>query len=274
MAVYAVGDLQGCLPSLETLLERIAFDPGKDRLWFVGDLVNRGPQSLATLRFVRDLGATAITVLGNHDLHLLAIAQGLRPHTDKDNISDILAAPDRDELFDWIRRQPLLHHDADLGFTMIHAGLSPDWDLQTAQQCAAEVEAVLAGDDYRDFIADMYSDEPDYWRADVFGIERWRYIVNCFTRLRFCDRAGRLALKAKGTPEQHPELVPWFRVPGRRSAGLRIIFGHWSTLGAFHEDNVYCLDSGCVWGREMTALRLNASPAWVSVPCPVSAPLT
>jgi len=274
MAVYAIGDLQGCLSSLQKLLDRLAFDTAADRLWLVGDLVNPGPQSLETLRFVRDLGDAVTTVLGNHDLHLLAIAQGLRPHTDKDNITDILAAPDRDELFDWLRRQPLLHHDPGLGFTMVHAGLAPDWDLVTAQRCAREVETVLASDDYRGFIAEMYGDEPDYWQADVKGVERWRYIVNCFTRLRFCDSSGRLALKAKGAPEQHAGLVPWFRVPGRRHAGLRIVFGHWSTLGAHHEDDVYCLDSGCVWGRSMTALRLDGAPEWFSVPCPQACPPT
>jgi len=274
MAVYAIGDLQGCLPSLQELLERLHFDPGQDRLWFVGDLVNRGPKSLETLRFVRDLGDAATTVLGNHDLHLLAIAQGLRPHTGKDNITDILVAPDRDELFDWIRRQPLMHHDPELEFTLVHAGLAPDWDLASAQQCAREVEAILVSDDYRDFIADMYGDEPDYWQADVGGMQRWRYIINCFTRLRFCDHDGRLALKAKGAPQQHPKLLPWFRVPGRRNADLRIVFGHWSTLGAYHEDNIYCLDSGCVWGREMTALRLDAEPEWVSVACPEACPIT
>jgi len=270
MATYAVGDIQGCLVSLKGLLDRIDFDPGRDRLWLVGDLVNRGPQSLETLRFVRGLGDAAITVLGNHDLHMLAIAQGLRRQGESDNLDDVLTAPDRDELFEWLRRQPLLYHDSSLGFTMVHAGFSPHWDLAEAQCCAAEVEAVLRSDEYQHFIAHMYGDEPDRWSSDVSGIERWRYSINCFTRLRYCDSHGRLALKEKGSPQQQRHLTPWFRVAGRRSAGLRIIFGHWSTLGRYQGDGVYCLDSGCVWGGSMTALRLEGEPEWFSVLCPAA----
>jgi len=258
------------LTSLQQLLDKLNFDPARDRLWFVGDLVNRGPQSLQTLRFIHGLGDAAITVLGNHDLHMMAIAQGLRQQTDRDNIDAVLTAPDRDELFDWMRRQPLMHHDSDLNFTMVHAGFSPDWDLDEARRCAAEVESVLRADDYQQFITHMYGDEPSRWNNDSRGIERWRYIVNCFTRLRFCDADGRLALKEKGAPADHGDLLPWFRVPGRRSRELRIVFGHWSTLGRFHGDGVYCLDSGCVWGGEMTALRLDGVPLWHSVPCPVA----
>lgn len=271
MAVFALGDIQGCLSSLQCLLDKLEFDPGRDRLWFVGDLVNRGPQSLETLRFVRGLGNAAITVLGNHDLHMMAISQGLRQQTRRDNLDAVLTAPDRDELFDWMRRQPLLHHDNELNFTMVHAGFSPNWDLRAAQACAAEVEGVLRSENYQQFIEQMYGDEPDRWSDDVHGVERWRYIVNCFTRLRFCDADGRLSLREKGAPEQHQELIPWFRVPGRRSQDLRIIFGHWSTLGRYHADNVYCLDSGCVWGAEMTALRLDSpQPEWTMVPCPLA----
>ena len=267
MATYAIGDIQGCLTSLQALLAKIDFDPERDCLWLVGDLVNRGPQSLETLRFVRELGDAAVMVLGNHDLHMLAIAQGLRPQTRSDNLDDVLTAPDRQELFEWMRHQPLLHHDAGLGFTMVHAGLSPHWDLAEARQCAAEVEAVLRSDDYQSFITQMYGDEPDRWSADGGGVERWRYIINCFTRLRFCDPDGRLVLKEKGAPQQQPTLIPWFKVPGRRSASERIVFGHWSTLGMYHGDGVYCLDSGCVWGGSMTALRLDDEPEWISVPC-------
>ncbi len=267
MAVYAIGDLQGCLSSLQQLLDKIKFDPVTDKIWFVGDLVNRGPESLATLRFIRDLSDAAITVLGNHDLHMMAIAQGLRQQTSKDNLDDILQAPDREQLFDWIRRKPLLYHDDNLNFTMVHAGLSPSWDLPTALQCAREVESVLASDDYADFLSKMYGNEPDYWSDDVTGIDRWRYIINCFTRLRFCDDKGRLVLKAKGAPESHPQLIPWFLVPGRKNEQVRIVFGHWSTLGCYHSSNVYCLDSGCVWGGKMTTLRLDVDPEWHSVPC-------
>ena len=270
MATYAIGDIQGCLSPLRALLDKISFDPRHDRLWLVGDLVNRGPQSLETLRLVRELGDAVITVLGNHDLHMMAIAQGLRRQSKKDNLDDVLHAPDRDELFEWMRQRPLLHHDSRLGFTMVHAGFSPHWDLAEAQRCAVEVEAVLRADDYQHFIAMMYGDEPDRWSSDVSGVERWRYIINCFTRLRYCDADGRLVLKEKGAPSQQGALIPWFKVPGRRSAGLRIVFGHWSTLGAHHEDGVYCLDGGCVWGGSMTALRLQDEPEWISVPCPAA----
>ena len=267
MATYAIGDIQGCLSALQRLLEKLDFDVSRDCLWFVGDLVNRGPQSLATLRFIRDLDDAAITVLGNHDLHMMAISQGLRPQTHRDNIDDVLSAPDRDELFDWIRKKPLMHHDDSLGFTMVHAGFSPSWDLPEAQRCATEVESVLRSNNYQQFITRMYGDEPSRWSDDVSGIDRWRYIVNCFTRLRFCDQDGRLTLKEKGAPSEHDGLLPWFQVPGRESADLRIVFGHWSTLGRYQGNNVFCLDSGCVWGGEMTALRLDGKPKWFSVPC-------
>lgn len=271
MAVYAIGDVQGCLASLKKLLDHLCFDDRHDRLWFVGDLVNRGPQSLATLRFIKNLGDVASVVLGNHDLHMLAVAQGLRPPTPQDTLTEILQAPDRVELFDWVRTRPLLHHDADLGYTMVHAGLSPQWDLAQASQCAREVEDILSAEQYQDFIAHMYGDEPDFWSAEVGGIERWRYIVNCFTRLRYCDRQGRLVLSAKGKPgQQHAGLTPWFNVAGRKSAALNIVFGHWSTLGCYHEPGVYALDSGCVWGGSLTALRLTGQAQWFSVACEAS----
>ncbi|MBI5449840.1 MAG: symmetrical bis(5'-nucleosyl)-tetraphosphatase [Gammaproteobacteria bacterium] len=269
MAVYAIGDVQGCLSALQALLARIGFDARTDQLWFVGDLVNRGPQSLETVRLVMGLGERAVTVLGNHDLHLLAVAQGLRAQGPRDCFDELLQAPDREQLFDWIRSRPLLHHDARLGYTMIHAGLPPQWDLADAQTCAREVEAVLRGDDYRRFIAQMYGDEPARWAIDVHGVERWRFIVNCFTRLRYCDQQGRLVLKEKGAPgTQAPGVQPWFAHPARRSRGQRILFGHWSTLGYHAQDGVYALDTGCVWGGELTALRIDsAEPQRFAVPC-------
>ncbi len=271
MAVWAIGDVQGCHDELRALLDRIAFDPARDRLWFVGDLVNRGPKSLEVLRLVRDLGDRAITVLGNHDLHLLAAASGTRRPNPQDTFDDILSAPDRDLLIDWLRRLPLLHEDAALGVVMVHAGLAPQWTIARAQACATEVEAALRADDYRDFLAAMYGDRPDRWSDDLAGIDRLRFSLNCFTRLRMCDRDGRLHLREKGGPwNRDDDLVPWFAVPGRASAGDRVVFGHWSMLGrhADEANGVYALDSGCVWGGALTALRLDApAPEWQSIPC-------
>lgn len=268
MAVYAIGDIQGCFDELQALLDKIGFDPARDRLWFTGDLVNRGPKSLETLRFVKALGDRAVTVLGNHDLHLLAVAYGLKDDTAED-IGNILTAPDRDELIDWLRRRPLLHHDAELGYTLIHAGLPPSWDLAKAQALAAEVETVLRGPDYRALLEHMYGNEPAQWSDGLTGWERLRFIVNCFTRLRFCDNEGRLALKEKGPPGSQPAPYrPWFTVPNRASAGINIVFGHWSTLGPWAEPNVFPLDTGCLWGGHLTALRLDGKRQRFTLKCP------
>ena len=268
MAVYAIGDVQGCYNELIELLAQIEFDPDNDRLWFVGDLVNRGPGSLEVLRFVKGLGDSAVSALGNHDLHLLAIAAGTREPGPGDTFDAILAAPDRTELIDWLRRCPLLHHDAALGCTMLHAGLPPQWDLGQAADCAAEVEAVLRSNDHVAFLRDMYGGKPDLWSKDLRGTDRLRFILNCFTRLRFCDAEGRIHLKEKGSPFGRSDgLVPWFDVPGRASKGLRLVFGHWSTLGRYDAPGVHALDSGCVWGGALTALRLDGEPQWISLPC-------
>ncbi|MGE3480098.1 MAG: symmetrical bis(5'-nucleosyl)-tetraphosphatase [Gammaproteobacteria bacterium] len=268
MAVYAIGDVQGCQRELMTLLSLLEFNPDTDRLWFVGDLVNRGPDSLEVLRFVKSLGDRAVTVLGNHDLHLLAIATGTRKPGPGDTFDDILAAPDRDALIDWLRRLPLLHHDAALGYTMIHAGLPPQWDLALAADRAAEVEAVLRSDDHVAFLRDMYGGKPDLWSESLRGTDRLRFILNCYTRLRFCDAEGRIHLKEKGSPfERDDDLRPWFESPGRASADLNLVFGHWSTLGRYHAPGVCALDSGCVWGGALTALRLDGEPQWISLPC-------
>jgi len=267
MATYAIGDIQACFDELMQLLEVLHFDPSRDRLWFTGDLVNRGSQSLEVLRFVKSLGDKAVAVLGNHDLHLLAIAGGdshLRP---KDTFMDVLEAYDRNDLLSWLQQRPLLHHDARLGYTLIHAGLPPQWDLATAQACAEEAERMLRSADAFAFFRQMYGDHPRQWRADLSGVERLRLIVNSFTRLRFCDADGNFALQYKGAPGTQPaEFMPWFQVPGRKSAGLKIIFGHWSTLDRYQGDGVYNLDSGCVWGRSLTALRLDDGQ-WFSVAC-------
>lgn len=260
MAVYAIGDVQGCYDDLMGLLDEIHFDSSKDRLWFTGDLVNRGPDSLLVLRFVRDLGESAITVLGNHDLHMLALSEKLAPFHRSDTLEEIFTAPDREELLAWVRQQPLLFHDENLHFTMVHAGLPPQWNLAQAQQAAAEVETVLRGDDYRDYLANMYGNEPDIWDEDLNGWERLRFITNCFTRLRYCDENGKLCLKSQGEPgTQISGFQPWFEIPERRSKDQRIVFGHWSTLGLYRDNNVFALDTGCLWGGLLTALRLDGA---------------
>jgi bis(5'-nucleosyl)-tetraphosphatase (symmetrical) len=268
MAVYAIGDIQGCHLELLRLLERLRFDPAADRLWLTGDLVNRGPDSLAVLRFVQSLGEAATTVLGNHDLHLLAVAAGLRPLKRGDEgLEPVLAAPDCDALLDWLARQPLLHRDEALGWTMIHAGLPPQWDLDTAAACAREVEAALERD-REGFLAAMYGNRPDCWADSLDRADRLRFTVNCLTRLRFVDAAGRLLLSYKGTVQDAPEgAIPWFRHPGRLSAGERIVAGHWSALGYVDEAGVVTLDTGCVWGGSLSAVRLDAAAKPVRVDC-------
>ena len=269
MAVYAIGDIQGCYDELQDLLALIQFDPQNDRLWFAGDLVNRGPKSLETLRFVRDLGDVAITVLGNHDLHLIAAVYGKPLDQDDHTLDAILAAPDRDELVDWLRCRPLLHHDAGLGYTLVHAGLPPQWDLATAQRCAREVETVLCSDRIKDFLAHLYGNKPRRWSRKLQGWDRLRFIVNSLTRMRYCDHKGRLKMKPKGPPgTQPPTLMPWFDVPGRDSRDMHIIFGHWSTLGIPRKPGVYPIDSGCLWGGQLTALRIDTRPTRISLPCP------
>jgi bis(5'-nucleosyl)-tetraphosphatase (symmetrical) len=270
MAIYAVGDIQGCCDEFETLLEQLDFDPARDRLWITGDLVNRGPRSLDVLRLVKGFGPAAITVLGNHDLHLLAAAltpgEQLKP---QDTLGEIFEAPDRDELLTWLRSLPILHHDAALGYTMIHAGLPPQWDLATAQSCAAELEEVLKDEErYVELFTHMYGDKPNRWSDDLRGVERLRFITNCFTRLRFCRGDGTLQLKFKGKVESAPpDVFPWFRAPQRRSRDLRIVCGHWSALGYHDGDGVLSIDSGCVWGGKLCAVRLDRKAAPVFVPC-------
>jgi len=268
MATYAIGDIQGCCDELEALLGALAFDPSRDRLWLVGDLVNRGPRSLDVLRLVRRLGDAAVAVLGNHDLHLLAIARGaahLRPADQ--TLLQVLEAPDRDALLDWLQARPMLHHDAALGVTMVHAGLPPQWDIPLARRCAAELENALRGEHSGRLFADMYGNQPDLWDDSLAGVERLRFITNALTRLRVCDAAGRLLLKHKGPPAKMPAgAIPWFRTPGRRSAGARIVCGHWSALGYHDGDGVLALDTGCVWGGRLTAQRLDVPAPPVAVP--------
>jgi len=267
MAVYAIGDVQGCNDALQTLLKKIQFDAARDRLWFVGDLVNRGPQSAAVLRFAMGL-TDAVCVLGNHDLHLLAVAAGQARTRHEDTLDDILSAPDREDMLRWLRTRPLLHHDGALGYTLVHAGLLPSWDLATAQALAAEAEAAIRGPQADELFAQMYGDEPNSWDTTLSGWPRLRVIVNAFTRLRFCTADGRMDLRPKGAPGTQPAgLLPWFQVPGRQSHALRIVFGHWSTLGPWNNDGVIGLDSGCLWGGRLSAVRLSAPPRFYSVAC-------
>jgi len=271
MSTYAIGDVQGCFDELNKLLETIHFDPAGDQLWFCGDLVNRGPHSLEVMRFVRELGDNAIMVLGNHDLHLLAAATDSKHVRMKDTLDQVLEAPDRDVLLDWLRMRPFLHHDSSKGFTLLHAGLPPQWDLSKSVALAEEIETVLRRDNYGEFFDHMYGDRPDKWSDNLKGWDRLRFITNCLTRLRYCDDKGRLLLEYKGPPgTQGKGAIPWFMIDGRRTGQEKIIFGHWSTvilgdIEDFSPYNVFPLDTGCLWGGSLTALRLE-DEAWFSVP--------
>lgn len=276
MALYAISDVQGCDAELGALLTRLKFSLDRDRLWFVGDLVNRGPDSLAVLRRLRALGAAAAVTLGNHDLHLLALAHGAGRLRSSDTLEEVLAAPDRGRLVDWLIEQPLLHEEPDVQFMMLHAGLAPQWDRDTARRCAREFEQALRHDPERLFRT-MYGDTPDRWHESLSGAERLRFIVNCFTRLRYVDAHGRLALKAKGAPGKAGStgLIPWFEsTQARWRGGPRIVFGHWSTLGYFSNADVLSLDTGCVWGGSLTAVRLDDADAGapVQIGCEQAAP--
>jgi bis(5'-nucleosyl)-tetraphosphatase (symmetrical) len=268
MSNYAIGDIQGCYAELQALIQLIQFDPAHDQLWFTGDLVNRGPQSLAVLRYIKSLGEKAIVVLGNHDLHLLALECGQAKQKQFDSLDEILSAPDCQELCHWLRQQPLLHHDAKLNFTMTHAGIAPQWTLQQAIQYANEVTTILQSSQYVDFFAHLYGNSPNCWGDQLKGWERLRVIVNYFTRMRFCNEQGALELNAKGESSAPPPgFLPWFKVANRVNKDLNIIFGHWAALqGKTDEPNVFALDTGCVWGHCLTALRLE-DRQYFSVPC-------
>lgn len=256
MAIYAVGDIQGCHTELVRLLEVIHFDPAQDQLWLVGDLVNRGPDSLAVLRLVKSLGDAAITVLGNHDLHLLAVAEGTASLGRSDTLDEVLGAPDRDELLDWLRNQRLLHVEGN--FVLVHAGLSPDWTVVQAAQLAHEVETVLRGKDYAKFLAHMYGNQPKTWSNDLTGYKRLRMITNALTRMRICTDTGAMEFRFKGEYSRIPDgYRAWYEVPGRASSRVTMIFGHWSALGLLVKDNIIALDTGCLWGGPLTAIRLE-----------------
>ena len=297
MSTYAIGDLQGCASSFDALLDRIAFDPRIDRLWLVGDLVNRGPDSLGALRRVMAHGDAATVVLGNHDLHLLAVAAGVRRRGRNDTIADVLAAPDAMPLLDWLRHRPLAHRAAiaDRDVLMVHAGVLPMWSADDTMGHAAELEAALRADSWRDTLARVFGNQPDRWDEALTGDDRLRVIVNALTRLRFCSEDGRIDFDAKDAPavaaqasvpdplpahaSTHASVnafppppagfQPWFDIAGRRTRDALTIFGHWSTLGVMVRDDVIALDSGCVWGGALTAIRLE-DRALFQVPCPQS----
>jgi len=258
MATYAIGDLQGCFEPLQRLLQRIEFDPSRDHLWFAGDLVNRGPESLECLRFIRGLGHRATAVLGNHDLHLLAIWYGTANEKKSDTLQDILDAPDCAELMDWLRHQPLVHLDEAQNWCMSHAGLPPMWSARKARRLSQDVEQVLQND-CETFFKEMYGNQPDLWDNNLAGMDRLRVIVNYLTRMRFIDNDGRLDLITKESIGTQPAgFIPWFRHPERKAAKTRLLFGHWAALeGRADADNVWALDTGCVWGGQLTALRLD-----------------
>jgi bis(5'-nucleosyl)-tetraphosphatase (symmetrical) len=262
MALYAIGDVQGCDAELGALLSALKFSADRDSVWFVGDLVNRGPDSLKVLRRIRAMGDAATVILGNHDLHLLAVAYGGARLRDDDTLGAVLAAPDRALLLEWLSSRPLLHEDPNLNVCMVHAGLAPQWDLALARACAHQLERALRRDPKKLFDR-LYGDQPDRWDDALEGEERLRFITNCLTRLRYVDAEGRLALRAKGSPKkaQTKALIPWFEAPDARWRGSRIIFGHWSTLGFFNNADVTGLDTGCVWGDRLTALRLDVPDA-------------
>jgi bis(5'-nucleosyl)-tetraphosphatase (symmetrical) len=262
MARWAIGDVQGCCAELDELLSRIRFNADRDLLWFTGDLVNRGPQSLAVLRRVRALAANAVVVLGNHDLHLLAVAlQGDRKPRRSDTLDEILAAPDRDALLAWLIARPLAHHDLARNDLLVHAGLVPQWHARQAALLAGEVSQALQHDPEK-LLAGMYGDEPDQWDEALSGQARLRFIINVLTRMRVCTTAGRVDLRFKGPPaEARSPWVPWFDVTARASVATRVIFGHWSALGLYRGNNVLGLDTGCVWGGTLTAANLDDAAA-------------
>ena len=266
MAVYVVGDIQGCFESLQRLLKKIEFDPSRDKLWFAGDIVNRGPKSLEVLRFIKGLGDSATTVLGNHDLHLLAVSQKKGKLKNKDTLQEVLDAPDKIDILEWLRHRPLFHYENNFG--LLHAGLPPQWDLEMTKALASDAEKVLQGGKFNEFLKQMYGNMPDKWSDSLQGWDRMRFIVNCFTRLRYCDAKGRLALEEKGPPgSQSSAFIPWFQIPTRKTKSIVLIFGHWSTLGFLDDYNCFGIDTGCLWGGKLTALRISGKIKRISIAC-------
>jgi bis(5'-nucleosyl)-tetraphosphatase (symmetrical) len=270
MAVYAIGDVQGCYSSLKKLLKAINYDQKSDQLWFVGDLVNRGPQSLKTLRFVRSLGDSAVSVLGNHDLHLLALYYGQANAKSSDSLKQVLEADDCKELMEWLRFRPLLHYDIGLNFALVHAGIYPGWSLTQAHERAREVEQAIRGEGIVDFLRQMYGDHPKIWSDQLSGMERLRFITNVFTRMRYLRNDGGLDLETKGAPQKvkSSDANPWFEFSQSAIKHNRVAFGHWSTLPTNQYGSCFAIDSGCLWGGRITALRIDKkTPRWFSLSC-------
>jgi bis(5'-nucleosyl)-tetraphosphatase (symmetrical) len=266
MSTFIIGDVQGCYDELQALLTKIEFNPEQDTLWFTGDLVNRGPNSLEVLRLLSQL-PNANSVLGNHDLSLLAFAYCKAPikqHT----FDDVVNAPDRETLLTWLRNRPLLHYDPEHKFVLTHAGLPPQWNLQQAKTNAREVEDILRGADFKQLLLEMYGNEPRQWQDDLIGWPRYRFIINALTRLRFCDLQGAIELQHKGAIGSQPAyLLPWYKIPDRANKNIKIIFGHWASLDGYaDEPNVFPLDTGCVWGRRLTAMRIEDGQLF-ALPC-------
>jgi len=265
MATYAVGDIQGCYTSFTHLLAQIGFSPARDRLWLVGDLINRGPDSLAVLRWAKQHEHALKVVLGNHDLHTLAVAEGFVDAHRHDTLQPLLAAPDRDELLTWLRNQPMAYAEDE--YLMVHAGVLPQWDVPQTLLLASEVESALRAQNYRDFFAHMYGNHPNHWQDDLHGMSRLRVITNALTRLRVCGLEGIMDFRFKGELADIPEgMTPWYDLPGRRSADHTVLFGHWSALGLLMRDNLVALDTGCLWGGHLTAMRLEDRRVF-QVPC-------
>ncbi|MBX2835490.1 MAG: symmetrical bis(5'-nucleosyl)-tetraphosphatase [Gammaproteobacteria bacterium] len=266
MTVYAIGDLHGCLSPLQRLLDKISFEPSTDKLWFVGDIVNRGPQSLETLRFVKAFGDSAITVLGNHDLHLLAVMHGVRKPSSKDTLKHILKCYDREELAQWIRNKKLLHHDQQHGVTMVHAGIHPHWTLEVARQEASRIEETLRQDDYVGFLSEMYGNLPAQWSAELNGIKRLRFAVNVLTRMRYCRSNGALDFSFNAAPkEAATDILPWYQVTRKFPLTDPVIFGHWSAHPAMAPPGYIPIDRGCVWDGSLVAFDVTGRFSW-SVP--------
>jgi len=265
MTTFVIGDVQGCYAEFRQLLDLIRFDRTKDKLWLVGDIVNRGPDSLSVLRYVKALDETAVMVLGNHDLHLLMVAEGCGKMNRNDTLGDILAAPDRDELLCWLRRRPLLHINGN--YVMVHAGLLPSWSIGQASQLAKSVENALRGNGFHELCAHMYGNQPDHWDENLEGYERLRVVINAMTRMRVCTPDGKMNFAHKGLEKDIPQgYVAWFEAPGRASREATILCGHWSALGLKITDNVLALDTGCLWGGSLTAIRLDDRKIF-QVPC-------
>ena len=259
MATYVIGDIQGCFDELQELVDYISFNPKKDQLWFVGDLINRGPKSLETLRWVKSLGDSAATVLGNHDLHLLAAHAGARDIRTTSSLYNVLQAKDVDDLVNWLRRQPLIRYNKSLKFAMVHAGLAPQWAIKDALHYAEEVEKILRSKKYKEFLFNMYGDHPNQWDGRLKGWNRLRTITNFMTRVRYCTNAGVMSFTDKGPPgTQSARMKPWYEVPSRKSQDTTIVFGHWSTLGYKHKSNIIATDTGCLWGGALTAIKVES----------------